>query len=92
MDHEAIARSVVKTSKVLVLHEANKTMGIGAEIAAFVAEELFMELDGPVGGWPPTTATCRTTVRRRRRSSRTRPGSPRRPGAWQRSKCRLATC
>ena len=48
MDHEAIARTVRKTSKVLVLHEANKTMGIGAEIAAFIAEELFMDLDAPI--------------------------------------------
>ena len=48
MDHEAIAQTVVKSRKVLVLHEANKTMGIGAEIAAFIAEELFMELDGPI--------------------------------------------
>jgi pyruvate/2-oxoglutarate/acetoin dehydrogenase E1 component len=39
---------VVNTRKVLILHEANKTMGIGAEIAAFIAEELFMELDGPI--------------------------------------------
>ncbi|MGE3913931.1 MAG: transketolase C-terminal domain-containing protein, partial [Chloroflexota bacterium] len=48
MDHEAIAQTVQKTHKVLVLHEANKTMGIGAEIAAFIGEELFMELDGPI--------------------------------------------
>ncbi|HLI27484.1 MAG TPA: alpha-ketoacid dehydrogenase subunit beta [Chloroflexota bacterium] len=48
LDHEAIARTVRKTSKVLILHEANKTMGIGAEIAAFIAEELFLDLDGPI--------------------------------------------
>jgi 2-oxoisovalerate dehydrogenase E1 component subunit beta len=48
LDHEAIARTVHKTSKVLILHEANKTMGIGAELAAFVAEELFMDLDAPI--------------------------------------------
>jgi 2-oxoisovalerate dehydrogenase E1 component subunit beta len=48
MDREAIAQSVRKTGKALVLHEANKTMGIGAEVAAFIAEELFMDLDGPV--------------------------------------------
>jgi 2-oxoisovalerate dehydrogenase E1 component beta subunit len=47
-DREAIARTVRKTSRVLILHEANKTMGIGAELAAFVAEELFMDLDAPV--------------------------------------------
>ncbi|MCC6179422.1 MAG: alpha-ketoacid dehydrogenase subunit beta [Chloroflexi bacterium] len=48
LDREAIARTVAKTRKVLVLHEANKTLGIGAEIAAFIAEELFMDLDGPI--------------------------------------------
>jgi 2-oxoisovalerate dehydrogenase E1 component beta subunit len=48
LDKEAIARTVSKTSRVLILHEANRTMGIGAEVAAFVAEELFMDLDGPV--------------------------------------------
>jgi 2-oxoisovalerate dehydrogenase E1 component beta subunit len=48
LDREAIARTVAKTSKVLILHEANKTMGIGAEVAAFIAEELFMDLDAPV--------------------------------------------
>jgi len=48
LDKEAIARTVRKTSKVLIVHEANKTMGIGAEVAAFVAEELFLDLDGPI--------------------------------------------
>jgi 2-oxoisovalerate dehydrogenase E1 component beta subunit len=48
MDREAIARSVGHTSKVIVLHEANKAFGVGAEVAAFIAEELFMDLDAPV--------------------------------------------
>jgi 2-oxoisovalerate dehydrogenase E1 component beta subunit len=48
LDKEAIARTVRKTSKALIVHEANKTMGIGAEVAAFVAEELFLDLDGPI--------------------------------------------
>ncbi len=48
LDREAIARTVGNTSRVLVLHEANKTMGVGAEVAAFVAEELFTDLDAPV--------------------------------------------
>jgi pyruvate/2-oxoglutarate/acetoin dehydrogenase E1 component len=47
-DREAIARTVGNTSKVLILHEANKTMGIGAEVAAFIAEELFLDLDAPI--------------------------------------------
>ncbi|MBV9168552.1 MAG: alpha-ketoacid dehydrogenase subunit beta [Chloroflexi bacterium] len=48
MDREAIARTVGRTSKALIVHEANKTMGVGAEIGAFIAEELFMDLDAPV--------------------------------------------
>ena len=31
-----------------MLHEANRTMGVGAEIAAFAAEELFADLDAPI--------------------------------------------
>ena len=48
LDREAIARTVSHTGKVLIVHEANKTMGFGAEVAAFVAEELFMDLDAPL--------------------------------------------
>jgi len=48
MDEEAVARTVKKTGRLLVLHEANKTMGFGAEIAAFAAEELFYDLDAPI--------------------------------------------
>ena len=48
LDREAIARSVGKTNKVLIVHEDNKTGGIGAEIAAQLAEEHFEQLDGPI--------------------------------------------
>jgi 2-oxoisovalerate dehydrogenase E1 component beta subunit len=48
MDKEAIARSVAKTNKVLIVHEDNKTGGVGAEIAATIAEDHFEELDGPI--------------------------------------------
>lgn len=47
-DRETIARSVAKTGRLVVLHEANRTMGFGAEIAAFAADELFTDLDAPV--------------------------------------------
>jgi 2-oxoisovalerate dehydrogenase E1 component beta subunit len=47
-DREAVARSVAKTSRAVVAHEANKTLGVGAEIAAFLVEELFESLDAPV--------------------------------------------
>ncbi|MCL6648810.1 MAG: alpha-ketoacid dehydrogenase subunit beta [Chloroflexi bacterium] len=48
LDYEAIARSVAKTGKLAILHEANRTLGVGAEVAAFAAEELFESLDAPV--------------------------------------------
>ena len=48
MDTDAIKETVARTSKVLILHEDNKTGGIGAEIAALIAEEAFEELDGPI--------------------------------------------
>jgi len=48
LDQAAIAATVRKTSKVIILHEDNKTGGVGGEISAFIAEELFEELDGPI--------------------------------------------
>lgn len=48
LDHDAIAATVERTSKVLILHEDNKTGGIGAEVSAFIAEQLFESLDGPI--------------------------------------------
>jgi 2-oxoisovalerate dehydrogenase E1 component beta subunit len=48
LDREAIAATVVHTGRLLVLHEANRTMGFGAEVAAFAAEELFEDLDAPI--------------------------------------------
>src|SRR5918911_1721161 len=53
MDREAILAAARKTSKVLILHEASRTGGIGGEIAATIAEEAFEWLDAPgvrVGG------------------------------------------
>lgn len=47
-DREAIAASVIKTSRVLVLHEDTITGGIGGEIAAWISEDLFRHLDAPV--------------------------------------------
>ncbi|MGZ4312136.1 MAG: transketolase C-terminal domain-containing protein, partial [Solirubrobacteraceae bacterium] len=45
---EAILASVRKTSKVVVLHEATRSCGVGAEVAALIAEEAFEDLDGPI--------------------------------------------
>ncbi len=48
MDRETILTSVRKTRKLLIVHEDNKFGGIGAEIAAMVAEEAFFDLDAPI--------------------------------------------
>jgi pyruvate/2-oxoglutarate/acetoin dehydrogenase E1 component len=48
LDWEAIATSVRKTHRVVIVHEACRTGGVGAEIAAQISEELFDELDAPV--------------------------------------------
>jgi 2-oxoisovalerate dehydrogenase E1 component beta subunit len=48
LDKQAILDSVKKTSRVIVLHEASKTGGIGGEIAAMIGEEAFEWLDAPV--------------------------------------------
>jgi 2-oxoisovalerate dehydrogenase E1 component len=47
-DKDAIAKTVKKTGKVLVLHEDCLTGGIGGEISAFITENLFEYLDAPV--------------------------------------------
>ncbi len=48
-DWEAIAQSVQKTSRVMIVHEDTLSFGYGAEIAARIASELFADLDAPVG-------------------------------------------
>ena len=48
LDWAAIFQSVQKTNKVIIIHEDRKTGGIGGEIAARIAEEVFEYLDGPV--------------------------------------------
>ena len=47
-DKDIISKSVKKTNRVMILHEANLTGGVGAEISAFINEELFEYLDAPV--------------------------------------------
>jgi 2-oxoisovalerate dehydrogenase E1 component beta subunit len=48
MDEAAVLESVAKTNKAILLHEATRTGGIGAEIAAVLAERCFEYLDGPL--------------------------------------------
>ncbi|MGE5360257.1 MAG: alpha-ketoacid dehydrogenase subunit beta [Bacteroidales bacterium] len=47
-DKDAIFSSLEKTSRVLVVHEDVKTLGLGAELSAVITEERFDRLDAPV--------------------------------------------
>src|SRR5213075_2198585 len=57
-DKEAIFRSVEKTSRVLVVHEDVKTLGLGAELSAVITEERFDALDARCCASPTPTRTC----------------------------------
>ena len=48
LDNHAIAATVKKTNRVIVLHEDTKTGGIAGEIAAIINEEAFDDLDAPI--------------------------------------------
>lgn len=48
LDKEAILQTVRKTNRVVILHEASITGGIGGEISAIIAEEAFEWLDAPI--------------------------------------------
>ncbi len=48
LDYEAIAATVKKTNRVILLHEDTLVGGIGAELSAYIAQHLFKHLDAPV--------------------------------------------
>ncbi len=48
LDYDAIAATVGKTNKVIILHEDTRTGGIGGDLSAYISENLFEYLDGPV--------------------------------------------
>jgi 2-oxoisovalerate dehydrogenase E1 component beta subunit len=48
LDKDAILATVKKTNRVMILHEASLTGGIGGELSAIIAEEAFEWLDAPV--------------------------------------------
>jgi pyruvate dehydrogenase E1 component beta subunit len=47
-DEEAIYKSVKKTGRVVIVHEAPKTCGFGAELSAGIAEHAILHLKAPV--------------------------------------------
>jgi 2-oxoisovalerate dehydrogenase E1 component len=47
-DRETVLESVRRTRRCLIVHEDLRTGGFGAEIAAVVADEAFLDLDAPV--------------------------------------------
>jgi 2-oxoisovalerate dehydrogenase E1 component beta subunit len=48
LDIETVLESVGKTSKVMILYEDTKFLGLGAEVAAQIAERAMFELDAPI--------------------------------------------
>ena len=55
-DKETILTSVEKTARAVVVYESSKTMGVGAEIGAMIAEDGFSFLDAPVRRVSPPDA------------------------------------
>ncbi len=53
LDEETVLRSVEKTSRALVLYESHRFLGVGAEVAAVIAEKAFEHLDAPVARLAP---------------------------------------
>ncbi|HEX3327955.1 MAG: alpha-ketoacid dehydrogenase subunit beta [Actinomycetota bacterium] len=48
LDMETVLESVGKTGKAMIVYEDNKFLGLGAEVAAQIAENALFELDGPI--------------------------------------------
>jgi 2-oxoisovalerate dehydrogenase E1 component beta subunit len=48
LDADTVLESVRKTGRVVILHEAPRTCGFGAELAALVAEQALTSLQAPV--------------------------------------------
>jgi len=48
LDIKAVEKSVEKTGRCLIVHEATRTSGFGAELAALVTERCFYHLEAPV--------------------------------------------
>ena len=55
LDEETVLRSIEKTSRALVLYESYRFLGIGAEVAAMIAEPLCLPAPGRSGRYPCTS-------------------------------------
>jgi pyruvate dehydrogenase E1 component beta subunit len=48
IDYQTIIHSIKRTGRALIVHEAPKTCGLGAEIAAFISEKGLLSLEAPI--------------------------------------------
>ena len=48
LDIDTVLQSVSKTGKAMVVYEDNRFLGVGAEVAAQIAEQALFDLDGPI--------------------------------------------
>lgn len=48
LDTDTFLESIARTNRTLIVHEDNRTLGIGAEVAAIIAEQAFDCLDAPI--------------------------------------------
>jgi 2-oxoisovalerate dehydrogenase E1 component beta subunit len=48
LDHDVVRESVRRTKRCVVVHEAPQNLGLGAELAARLSEELYYEMEAPV--------------------------------------------
>lgn len=65
LDLETIRASVSKTGRCVIVHEATRTCGFGAELAALVQQHCFFELEAPierVTGWDTPSACLRVGI------------------------------
>ena len=49
LDRETVLESVRRTGRLLIVHEAPQTCGLGAEVAAFIAARAMFQLAAPIG-------------------------------------------
>lgn len=60
-DMETIVESVNRTGRLVIVHEAGLTAGVGAEISAEIQKKCFLKLNAPVkrvGGWEYVKNSC----------------------------------